>query len=183
MSQPGRAQDAGVSLVEVLVSLAIFAMIGVAGLAVLNTVSRTGERTEGRLERLADIDRSFLILRRDLMQMRGQTVTLKQDALRFVRPLEGRAVAVRYLSDDGVLMRQIERVAPEEVDQHLLDDVASVTWQVMDGSGRWHGVWPPDGVSDPARPHAAELTLNLQDAETGAQTIVRLFPLAAGQGQ
>ena len=38
-----RAGDAGLSLIEVLVSLAIFAVIGVAGLTVLDTVARTGE--------------------------------------------------------------------------------------------------------------------------------------------
>ena len=71
-----RAGDAGLSLIEVLVSLAIFAVIGVAGLTVLDTVARTGENTEGRLERLADIDRAFLVIRRDLAQIAPIDVTL-----------------------------------------------------------------------------------------------------------
>ncbi|KIN74994.1 general secretion pathway protein J [Sulfitobacter noctilucae] len=183
MSQPQRAGDAGVSLIEVLVSLAIFAVIGVAGLAVLNTVSRTGERTEGRLERLADIDRSFVILRRDLMQMRGLTATLEAGALRFLRPVEGTAVEITYLTNEDVLLRRIDRVGTDNVDQHLLDDVASAEWKLMDRSGRWYGTWPPASATDAVRPHAAELVLNVRADGGRTEFITRLFPLAAGQGR
>lgn len=180
--RPRRVSDAGLSLIEVLVSLAIFAIIGVAGLAVLNTVSRTGERTDGRLDRLADIDRTFLILRRDLMQMDAASATLDAGVLRFLRPLKDGSVAVTYLSADGVLVRRIEGASSGDVDQRLLDDVSTALWQLMDGTGRWHAVWPPVAGDDPQRPHAAELSLDLSLEGGQVGSIVRLFPLAAGQG-
>ncbi len=184
MSHPRRSGDAGVSLIEVLVSLAIFAIIGVAGLAVLNTVARTGERTEGRLERLADIDRAFLILRRDLLQMRGAAVTLDAGILRFVREAEEGPVALAYLQEDETLQRRIERTTSDDIDQPLLPDVTMTDWQLMDRAGRWHRLWPPGATAEPSRPTAAELTLDIRTSpDARPRTITRLFVLAAGQGR
>lgn len=176
-----RPGDAGVSLIEVLVSLSIFAIIGVAGLSVLNTVSRTGERTDGRLERLSDIDRSFLILRRDLMQMEGFTATLEAGALGFFRPLEETSVSITYLAADGALVRRIGMASSDPVDQLLLEGIRAADWQLMDGTGRWHATWPPG--TDPQRPHAAELSLQLRTETDRPEEITRLFPLSAGQGR
>lgn len=180
-SRPRRAGDSGVSLIEVLVSLSIFAIIGVAGLAVLNTVSRTGERTDARLERLSDIDRSFLILRRDLMQMDGLTATLDAGIMSFRRPFEEVFVAVDYLAEEGALLRRVQLPSIDPADQHLLEDIRSADWQLMDGRGRWHTSWPP-GV-EAQRPHAAELRLALPTDNGESAEIIRIFPLAAGQGQ
>lgn len=179
--RPARADDAGVSLIEVLVSLAIFAIIGVAGLAVLDTVSRTGERTDGRLERLSDIDRGFLLLRRDLMQMDGLSARLNRGALQFRRPSEERFVFLTYLADDDAFQRRIEVATNEPIGQRLIEKTLSADWQLMDGTGRWHSAWPPRGA--PQRPHAAELSLSLRTGNGRSEKVTRLFPLAAGQGQ
>ncbi|MDF1727665.1 MAG: type II secretion system protein GspJ [Sulfitobacter sp.] len=184
MSQSRRAPDAGLSLIEVLVSLTIFAVIGVAGLAVLNTVARTGERTEGRLERLADIDRTFLIIRRDLMQMQGAEVTLDGGSLRFRRQTEEDPVGVAYLLQEDRLTRQIDRPGQAEVDQLLLEGVARSEWSLMDAGRSWQQQWPPGVDGPPTRPRAAELALTLTVEGQGApQTVTRLFTLMAGQGR
>ena len=66
---PARAAppgDAGFTLVEMLVALALFAAIGLAGFTVLDTVVRVRGGTEGRLERLGEIDRALALLTLDL---------------------------------------------------------------------------------------------------------------------
>ncbi len=104
-----RHGEAGVTLIEVLVSLAIFAVIGIAGLTVLDTVARTGERTDGRLERLAEIDRAFLVIRRDLAQISGLDTQLNEEGLAFRRLDADGSFAVRYFSEDVDLNRQVRR--------------------------------------------------------------------------
>lgn len=182
--RPDRHHDAGVTLIEVLVSLAIFAVIGIAGLTVLDTVARTGERTDGRLERLAEIDRAFLVIRRDLAQISGLDTRLNDDGLAFRRLDAEGSFSVLYHADDSALTRQIKHSDPAPMDQLLLAGVRDVQWRLLDSSRRWTPLWPPEGVSAPQRPLAAELSLEVtRDGMDLPQSVTRIFALPAGQGR
>ncbi|MFA8386242.1 MAG: type II secretion system protein GspJ [Pelagibaca sp.] len=179
-----RHHETGVTLIEMLVSLAIFAVIGIAGLTVLDTVATTGERTEGRLERLAEIDRAFLVIRRDLAQITGMDTRLNTDGLAFQRLDSDSAVGVTYKFENSVLTRGIEQTDPSSTDQHLLNDVSDMRWRLLDQSQSWTSLWPPEGTSDPRRPLAAELTLDVnREGFERPQRITRIFTLPAGQGR
>ena len=183
-SRANRAGDAGLSLIEVLVSLAIFAIIGIAGLAVLNTVARTGERTEGRLERLAEVDRAFLVVRRDLAQIKIAEIGLVGDVLSFGRASGGRTIRIAYVLDDDIWRRQINGAKGVPVDQQLLTGIASAKWRLLDGARRWHSDWPPVGSVTPSRPMAAELTLDIWREGAGRPaSVTRLIVLPAGQSR
>ncbi|HKK98047.1 MAG TPA: prepilin-type N-terminal cleavage/methylation domain-containing protein [Marivita sp.] len=182
MIQP-RHGDAGVTLIEVLVSLAIFAVIGVAGLTVLDTVARTGERTDGRLERLAEIDRAFLTIRRDLAQMTDTETRLENDELTFRRLTETGSFRVSYRLDDTFLVREVQTDGPTPVPQNLLPGVVTGDWRVMDAGNQWRDEFLPD-TPNSVRLKAAELTLNvIRDEDMAAQSVTRLFVLPAGQSQ
>ncbi len=182
MTAPRQA-EAGVTLIEVLVSLAIFAVIGIAWLSVLNTVARTGERTDGRVERLAEIDRAFLVIRRDLAEIAASGTRLADGALTFRRLAPDGALQMTYRLQDTTLIREITRDTAAPVAQHMLTGVASMEWQLLDAGRRWVAAWPPPGA-DGQRPGAAQLTLDLWRAGLDRpQTVTRLFPLPAGQGR
>lgn len=59
-------RDAGFTLIEVIVALALFALATLAGTAMVEAVLRVEEHTAERLTRLADIDRAVLVVTRDL---------------------------------------------------------------------------------------------------------------------
>lgn len=178
-----RRGDAGVTLIEVLVSLAIFAVIGLAGLTVLDTVARTGERTDGRLDRLSRIDHAFLIIRRDLAQMTGLDARLDNDVLTFRRLHSSGSIRVTYRIDDGVLLREVRTGAPEPVVQHVLPGIATGRWRVLGTASQWTETWPPEGAPPP-RARAAELTLEvMRDTSAVPQPVTRLFVLPAGQAR
>ena len=50
--QVHRDTEAGLTLVEVLVALALFSLIGLAGFTMLDNILRVQSGTQGRLERL-----------------------------------------------------------------------------------------------------------------------------------
>lgn len=183
MSQK-RSPDAGLSLIEVLVSLSIFALIGIAGLAVLNTVARTGERTDGRLERLAELDRAFLVVSRDLAQVTLAGMSLENGTLSFQRAGAQRPLDIAFLLQNTRLIRRVDLGTGMPVDQHLLPQVATLEWRLLDGAKRWHQLWPPASFDSPTRPLAAEVTLNIwREGIDAPQTLTRLFALPAGQGK
>ncbi len=178
-----RQGEAGVTLVEVLVSLAIFAVIGVAGLTVLDTVARTGDRIEGRLERLAEIDRAFLILKRDLAQVADGETRLSEDGLSFRRMTGAGPVRIQYRQEGVTLVRAVQSHGGAPVEQALLPDVTQSRWRALDADGRWRDTLVPEGA-DPVRAAAAELTLQImRDADRPAQTVTRVFVLPAGRSE
>lgn len=180
MRHPRRG-DAGVTLIEVLVSLAIFAVIGLAGLAVLETVARIGERTDGRLDRLAEIDRAFLVIRRDLAQMTGANTRLESNSLSFRRLDASTSFRVRYRLDGSALIREVWTNGAAPIAQQVLPGVTKNRWRVLNAASEWAEKWPPDG-SATARPKAAEVTLIVvRDGQALPQAITRLFVLPAGQ--
>jgi len=70
MMQPDMMQrNTGFTLLELLVSLSIFALIGVMAYGGLQSVMIQQSRTEEASQRLADLQKAYRIMRRDLEQI------------------------------------------------------------------------------------------------------------------
>ncbi|WP_372834827.1 PulJ/GspJ family protein [Puniceibacterium confluentis] len=178
MTPAPRRRDSGLTLVEMLVALAIFAVIGVAGLSILTTVVRVNERTGGRLDQLARIDRALLVVGRDMMQMDPADVRLGPEGLSFLNMGQQEVSPVRLGLTDGVLIRDLSGANSETVSQHLLTGVSELSWRLYSSSREWSESWPSTAGQDLALPIAAELTLRLDLPMIGGRTdIVRLFAL------
>ena len=174
VADPGpRRRDAGLTLVEVLVALAIFSVIGLAGLSILDTVVRVNRGTEDRLERLARIDRALLVVGRDLLQVEPGGVTLGEDGLGFRRSGADGPIRIAYALRDGALIRTLPG-REGDIPQMLLDDVASLDWRLLGADRAWRESLPADS----APPVAAELTLTLPlTGRTDPARIARVFVL------
>ncbi|MGR3467237.1 MAG: type II secretion system protein GspJ [Shimia sp.] len=134
MAQGPRAPEAGVTLIEVIVALGLFAMIAVAGFSMLDSILRVRAGTEGRLERLADVDRALLLLSRDVQSKNQAPLAWDGARLAFVRD----TTPVAYRLDGGVL----RRAAPSDTVQAVLGDVRGFEVRALDSRGAWHDTWP-----------------------------------------
>lgn len=65
----GRIAQSGFTLMEVLVAISIFALIGVASYRVLNSVMQTDERLAVRSERMRAVNRAFWLMQQDIEQL------------------------------------------------------------------------------------------------------------------
>ncbi|WP_147114747.1 prepilin-type N-terminal cleavage/methylation domain-containing protein [Tateyamaria sp. syn59] len=115
----GRRHNAGVTLVEMLVALTISALIGVAGFALLEGVTRAEASVSGRLARLEAQDRAFRLLTLDLanathmrlnevldVQVAGHLITWQASGTGIVRVLtdaNGQVVRQGILNDPAIL--------------------------------------------------------------------------------
>ncbi|TMM51790.1 type II secretion system protein GspJ [Sulfitobacter sabulilitoris] len=177
---PPRHGQSGLTLVEMLVALVLFALIGLAGLAVLNTVLRVNAGTEGRLERLAQIDRALSLVSRDLQQVAPSAIVVSADEVRFTRRLATGDAALRYvLRDDRLLRIWPAGGADAPVEQQMLDNLRGVDWQALDAERTWQATWPPDDAEAPP-PLALRMTLRLAESEGDAPwTVTRTVELPA----
>lgn len=161
--KPARTPDAGVTLIEMMIALALFALIGTAGLAMLDQVLRSQRSTEGRLERLSGQDRALHLILIDFSMAEPRSVTVADDAVTLIRSSGDGPLQLRYRLTDGTLHRILGQ---RGADQAILADIAAIRWRFLAPEGTWSDIWPADGVqtlTTPLNPRAVELLIALRD--------------------
>lgn len=172
-ARPPSPDQSGFTLVELMISMGLFALIAVAGVALVDGVLGVQSRTEGRLDRLAELQRSMFVLTSDLDQVARGPIAGGGPALSFVRAapgLGGAPVPVRYELVDGMLVR-VTGDAP----QLLATGVSGVRWRFWDGA--WVDRWPPAQSETPPWPRAVEVELQLRAPGGSMGTLRRVVAL------
>ncbi len=182
-----RTSEAGFTLVELLVALAIFALISVAGVMLLRSGSDTQLAVKGRLEDMSRINRLYNAMEGDLAQavarpvrdQSGQPVPAftENDAstpgalFGFVRagwsnfdeaPRPG-LQRVAYVLEGGALKRlswpMLDGAAPADA-ATLVENVSDAQLRYRDERGEWRSDWT--ATDSNSLPRAVELRLTPQ---------------------
>ncbi|SNY59328.1 type II secretion system protein J (GspJ) [Arsukibacterium tuosuense] len=82
----------GFTFIEMLLATAIFAMVGLASVAVLTSVTNSDELSQEATERIQQLQRTMLMLERDFMQISTRHVRLDGEA-----PVKYRLYGEQYL--------------------------------------------------------------------------------------
>lgn len=149
-----RSFAAGFTLMEVLVAISIFALIGVASYRVLNSVMQADERVALRSEQMRTINRAFWLLQQDAEQLlprnvRDNSGVVADNYLRVQNDSDLPLQFTRGGRDNplGLPRSSMQRVAyavgpHPDVEQndspHYHDDrsyLLRYTWPTLDGSG------------------------------------------------
>lgn len=182
--------DRGFTLLELLVAIAILALVAVGSYQLLFGTIATREQALVREGALRDLQRAEMLLQRDLVQavqrpIRDEFGDLQpaflvpgENSLEFTRlgwrnPMQqarSDLVRVRWRVDNGRLLREhwpmLDRPrAAKPVATALLDKVSDFRVLVR-GDGNWSPAWPPlgDGQRKPGAaplPEAVEITFRL----------------------
>lgn len=180
MRRPKRTPDAGVTLIEMTIALALFALIGSAGFATLDQVLRSQRGTEGRLERLSERQRALHVILTDFEMAESRSLQATDVTVSLARTSRDRSLNLRYHLKDGVLHREIaDGEGTALADQAILTNVEGMAWRFLTPEGVWSDVWPNDPaqtVTTPRNPRAVELVISLQDQ---AGSLRRVAPLPA----
>lgn len=144
-----RQPRSGLTLVEVLVALVVFAVIGVAGFAMLDQTLRSDRLAGARLDRLAQMQRAMQVMALDTLQSVPGTLQAAPDGITFLRRGSMSAgvdvLAVGYRLAGTTLTRQIGPLGIDPVQQTLLDGVQGAVWQFHAGAG-WQPTLPATGI-------------------------------------
>lgn len=75
---------AGFTLIEILVAMAIFAVIGLASTGVLNSVINSDQLSSERFAKLEELQRAMLIIERDVLQIVPRSLRVNGEAIPLV---------------------------------------------------------------------------------------------------
>ncbi|MCB1914184.1 MAG: type II secretion system minor pseudopilin GspJ [Rhodocyclaceae bacterium] len=182
----------GLTLIELMVALAVFAVLGLLSYRALAQIGDHRQRIGAELARWREIGRGMLRVETDLLQLAAPAAaagSTPPPPLALLRVAES-GNELRLLVVDGTRSK-VSRMAYRfhhgrlewvrwpgrlaegrpSVDA-LIDNVADVRWRFVH-NGRRLIDWPPDNALPTLLPQAVELELELADAGT----VTRLVPL------
>ena len=194
----------GFTLLELMVAIAIFAVLGLMSSQMLNNMIRHHGIIDTRGERLIGLQRAMTIMQRDLSQiwsrsvrdeygenLLGSVTVGKDRPIEFTRigwrnPLghqRSELQRVAYEHRENTLYRYYWNVLDRAIDsepleQVMLEDVLSVEFEPLDGNG---DSWPQPGFEpDSASPMLELAALSVRFELEGYGEISRLWEVPAG---
>jgi general secretion pathway protein J len=195
----GRRQG-GFTLLEVVVAVSIFAVMGVIAFSGLNKMTRDGQTLAEANNRLSDLQFAVVYFDRDWAQVsprkiRNQygdeesNIVIVDDSITFTRSgwsnllghRRSNLQRVQYIVDDERLLRRYWRsldhmVGEKPVEAVLLDNVESMEVAFLNQLGNPIRSWPVDASYDDGQPILLALKLELPDRGE----IVRLLEVPDG---
>lgn len=195
----------GFTLLEMVVTVLIFGIVGVLAVQLLAQSVRTSEKVIHRSSVLGDWHRAMNIIEQDFLQVNGREIRdehgdhqpgVLADAGRIEFTRKGwrnylghqrsDQQRVGYFLSGNQLVRRYWEVLDraqesEPIDQLLLQNVYSVEFELIDSAGREHYFWPPSSYADVEEPYsplvAVRMTLDLP--QLGTVSHLWLVPIAA----
>lgn len=164
------SRQRGFTLLELLVSLAIFTLLGLACVRLFDGVFRVQEQIRQQEHSLRELRRAVAVIERDAWQIvapaSGQPLLLRQGVLNLrrgnwrnpMRLARGERQEVSYVLEQATLWRYSRSLElPGIHKQKLLSDVRSLRWRLYDDQGGWRNEAAGERS---ARPRALELNLS-----------------------
>jgi len=169
----------GFTLLEVVVAIAIFSLLGLATYQLLDRVMRSDQRIQTQEQQLRHLQRALGLLERDLIQAQrhalkddhshSQALVSQPQGLRVLRggwrnPLEfprSDLLQANHRLSDGEWLRETQGLEPGSISQtqSLLSGVELIHLRFIDGQGQAHDSWPI-GSQALSLPAAVDIALN-----------------------
>jgi len=140
-------EQSGFTLLELVIAIALFALLGLAGWRLFDGVVRTRQGIAQHERDLRSLQRAVGVIERDAWQAVSGSVELAQGDLRLQRshwrnPLDlprSERQTVQYRLEGRALWRDSRGEGTSVLQQQkLLDDVRSLSWRLFEPERGWH---------------------------------------------
>tara|TARA_B110000263_G_C15149462_1_gene437145 strand:- start:196 stop:702 length:507 start_codon:yes stop_codon:yes gene_type:complete len=145
------------TLIELMVTIAIFALIASMSYYSLSASFNNGVAQESHSEELFQLQKTLNFLERDITQTSNQQIVLDQSGLTIVTLQNDQLLAIKYSVNSNQLFRKDITNPSEQRVLGLLDQISSANIKILDQQSRWQSEWNR-GSMGPAK--AIEIQLN-----------------------
>ena len=145
------------TLIELMVTIAIFALIASMSYYSLSASFNNGVVQESHSEELFQLQKTLNFLERDITQTSSQQIDLDQSGLQIVTLQNDQLLAIKYSVNSNQLFRKDITNPSEQRVLGLLDQISSANIKILDQQSRWQSEWNR-GSMGPAK--AIEIQLN-----------------------
>ncbi|MCL2656459.1 MAG: type II secretion system minor pseudopilin GspJ [Betaproteobacteria bacterium] len=177
-------RQTGLTLIELMIAIAIFAVLGVISYRAVSSMGDSRERVDVALNRWRTIDRVMQLIENDLTQLAPRwqydNAPLAAPPITLVKGEERDELQlVRLDGAQGGLQRRIYRVEnnrlmlvrmpasnvsnAQQSGEALLDQVKTLRWRFVNAAGQEFDTWPPPDTQD-RFPAGVRIELELADA-------------------
>jgi general secretion pathway protein J len=199
LAAPQTSRSTGFTLLELLVAMAVFALISVSVYATLGQMLLSRSVLESRYSALAELQRVFVYIERDLLQaverkvknpygdaepafklVDGQNLSLTRTGAGPLSKEDARSslLRLRYRLEDKAVWRSLFPVLDLAQDslaaqRQLLSRVESLQFSVFN-DGAWLQEWPPMNVDSediPLLPQAVRVLIKLAEGRALQHTV------------
>lgn len=141
------SKQSGFTLLELVIAIAIFALLGLAGWRLFDGVVRAQQGAGQHELDIRSLQRAVGVIERDVWQAVTGSIVLAPGQLQLQRshwrnPLDqprSERQTVSYRLEGAALWRDSRGEGMATVQrQKLLDDVRSLSWRLFDAQGGWH---------------------------------------------
>lgn len=178
-------KQSGFTLLELVIALTIFALLGLASWRMLDTTVRAQQGVASHEQSLRRLQRAFGVIERDAMQVASSLMVLGPNTFQLLRsnwrnphdlPRSERQ-HVLYRLEGRVLWRESRgQESPTVMRQKLLDDVTELNWRLFEREVGWSTVWPVGRGAAKAPPQAFEVVVSTP----GFERVRRVWSLPQG---
>ena len=145
------------TLIELMVTIAIFALIASMSYYSLSASFNNGVAQERHSEELFQLQKTLNFLERDITQTSSQQIDLDQSGLQIVTLQNDQLLTIKYSVNSNQLFRKDITNPSEQRVLGLLDQISSANIKILDQQSRWQSEWNR-GSMGPAK--AIEIQLN-----------------------
>lgn len=166
--------QAGFTLLELVIAIAIFALLGIGCWRLFDGVVRAERSSSAHEQALRGLQRAVALIERDVLQVQtsakspGLMMYPNQLNLRrgnWRNPLgqpRSELQDVSYRLENGVLWRYSQGLGvPGVQKQKLLSDVRAMSWRLYDRNSGWRSDWPTGRAAPKKAPQALELQFSV----------------------
>ena len=145
------------TLIELMVTIAIFALIASMSYYSLSASFNNGVAQESHSEELFQLQKTLNFLERDITQTSSQQIDLDQSGLQIVTLQNDQLLTIKYSVNSNQLFRKDITNPSEQRVLGLLDQISSANIKILDQQSRWQSEWNRGSVG-PAK--AIEIQLS-----------------------